>query len=129
MGEVIWDSQNIRTQFGRTTLYDNSSSRLARSPGKYSWFVRFPLPLSTDREKAPIKNLYIEFKDLERRLAAIGGGEDDAAENALSPEMAAGNDVPADMESVKAEKKKVKREIQTWLEDFEAREGHAALQE
>lgn len=94
--------------------------------------MRFPLPLSTDREKAPIKNLYIDFKELERRLAAcpsIGGGDDNAADNALRPEMAAGGDVPADLESVKAEKKKVKREIQTWLDEFEAREGRAALQE
>lgn len=93
--------------------------------------MRFPLPLATDREKAPIKNLYNDFKELERRLAAcpdIGSGDDDAAD-ALSPEMAAGSDVPADMESVKAEKKKVKREIQSWLDEFEAREGRAALQE
>ncbi|CBJ31118.1 conserved unknown protein [Ectocarpus siliculosus] len=86
----------------------------------------------TTKEKAPIKNLYIDFKELERRLAAcpsIGGGDEDAADNALRPEMAAGGDVPADVESVKAEKKKVKREIQTWLDEFEAREGRAALQE
>lgn len=75
------------------------------------------------REKAPIKELYREFKDLERRLAVDpGGAEDDAA-------TTTGTDVPVDIESVKEDKKRVKREIQAWLDEFEAREGRTALQE
>ena len=75
------------------------------------------------REKSPIKDLYRDFKELDRRLASGSGvgGEEDAS--------TAGNDVPADVESVKTEKKKVKREIQAWLDEFEAREGRTAMQE
>ncbi|CAM9949607.1 unnamed protein product, partial [Hapterophycus canaliculatus] len=89
------------------------------------------------REKGPIKDLYRDFKDLDRQLAAIsaagGGGDDDddpstIGSSAPKPGAAVDSDVPADMESVKAEKKRVKHDIQTWLDDFEAREGRAALQ-
>lgn len=79
-------------------------------------------PSSTFREKAPIKDLYREFKDLERRLAinSEGSADEDAA--------TMGPDLPVDMEGVKEDKKRVKREIQAWLEEFEAREGRAAVQ-
>lgn len=82
-----------------------------------------PIPSSTNRDKASIKDLYLEFKDLERRLAdtVVSGREDDMA--------TVGKDAPTDIEGVKAEKKKIKREIQAWVEAFEAREGRAALQE
>lgn len=82
-----------------------------------------PIPSSTNRDKASIKDLYLEFKDLERRLAeSVGSGrEDDTA--------TVGKDFPPDIEGVKVEKKRVKREIQAWVEAFEAREGRAALQE
>lgn len=51
----------------------------------------------------------------------MAGADDDAT--------TMGTDMPADIESVKEEKKRVKREIQAWLDEFEAREGRAALQE
>lgn len=75
------------------------------------------------REKAPIKDLYREFKELERRLAVNpeGGAEEDAATMST--------DIPLDIGSVKEGKKSVKREIQAWLDEFEAREGRAAQQE
>eukprot|EP00903_Cladosiphon_okamuranus_P006402 g6267.t1 len=75
------------------------------------------------KEKAPIKDLYREFKELERRLAgnSEGGAEGDAE--------TAGTDIPLDLESVKEDKKRVKREIQAWLDEFEGREGRAAQQE
>lgn len=80
-------------------------------------------PPSTIREKAPIKDLYRDFKDLERRLAANseGGADEDAVT------MSTG--ILVDIESAKEDKKRVKREIQAWLDEFEAREGRAALQE
>ena len=75
------------------------------------------------REKAPIKDLYREFKELERRLAV--NQEGDAEEDAATT----GTDIPLDVESVKEDKKRVKREIQAWLDEFEAREGRTAQQE
>lgn len=82
-----------------------------------------PPPQQTIREKAPIKDLYREFKELERRLAvnSAGGTEEDAE--------TAGTDMPLDLESVKEDKKRIKREIQAWLDEFEAREGRSAQQE
>lgn len=82
-----------------------------------------PISSSIIREKAPIKDLYLEFKDLERRLAykVEGGGEDDTA--------TAGKAISSSIEDIKAEKKGVKRDIQAWVEAFEVREGRAALQE
>ncbi|CAM9933966.1 unnamed protein product [Scytosiphon promiscuus] len=92
----------------------------------------------TTKEKGPIKDLYRDFKDLDRRLTTIsgvgGGGEHDeeasiVAGNASGPQTTVDRVVPVDTESIRAEKKQVKHEIQTWLDDFEAREGRAALQE
>lgn len=104
-----------------------------KTPGErqqkhFSKFQRAPPlaaagPSLTIREKAPIKDLYREFKDLERRLAinSEGGAVEDGA--------TMGTDVSLDIESVKEDKKRVKREIQAWLDEFEVREGRAALQE
>lgn len=104
----------------------------------YHICTRHLLASSTIREKAPIKDLYRDFKDLDRRLAAIsdaGGGGDGEGDpsiigsSASNPGVIVEGEVPTDMDSLKSEKKRVKHEIQTWLDDFEAREGRAALQE
>lgn len=89
------------------------------------------------RDKAPIKDLYRKFKAIEKQLAdavtdesfsAAGREATEGGEVAEPGEELYGGAINSvDPEDVKAEKKRVKREIQVWLDDFEAREGRPAL--
>lgn len=87
------------------------------------------------RDKAPIKDLYRKFKDIEKQLANSVTDESFSAENREATEggeaarLGGGlnGGASVDPEDVKAQKHKVKREIQAWLDDFEAREGRPAL--
>lgn len=94
----------------------------------FVWFVIL-------RDKAPIKDLYRKFKDIDKQLA---NSVTDGRFLAESREATEGGDAAGlegglyggasvDPEEVKAEKKRVKREIQAWLDEFEAREGRPAL--
>lgn len=79
------------------------------------------------RDKIPIKELFHELKDLDRRLETSGTDEPaltGVAGNALEVASIVGS--TGSLEGLKAEKKQVKRVIQTWLNDFEAREGRPA---
>lgn len=90
------------------------------------------LPLAI-RDKAPIKGLYREFKTLDRRLADALDAEEKAAQNEGAAEAEGVLDgvssPPMDVDDIKAEKKRIKGDIQEWLDAFEAREGRAAVQE
>lgn len=74
----------------------------------------------------PLKDLYRHVKDLERQLVSSSSKESGVAE---AGPVAGTSGPTVELESIKAEKKQVKREIQAWLEEFEAREGRAAQQE
>lgn len=87
-----------------------------------SWFP------SLIRDKIPIKELFHELKDLDRRLESFG--TDEPALTSIvagdSLEIASIGGSTGSLEGLKAEKKQVKRVIHTWLNDFEEREGRPA---
>ena len=88
-----------------------------------------PICLLLTREKAPIKAIYREFKDLEHRLAQpIADPLVPASDVSDVPATPPVEDTAITLDKVKAEKKRVKQEIQTWLDEFEAREGRPAEQ-
>lgn len=89
-----------------------------------------PLAVTANRDKAPIKGLYRDFKSLEKRFGLLREGETAAASSTAAAGEATGAGIPVgDLESTEAEKDRVKGEIQAWKDDFEAREGRPALEE
>lgn len=126
---LLWLKVRLTTKGKRSVSNDTAVDSIVVAA--YNFEMSFADTLSFSsidiRDKAPIKNLYRELKDLERQLAVSGDNKVVAASGSLESGVSIGAVV--DMEGVKAEKKRVKREIQAWLEDFEAREGRPARQE
>ena len=84
-------------------------------------------PLTPSRDNIAIASLYREVENLDKQLATLEAAG--TAESNAAQEVASDGGVVAKLEGLKAEKKRVKREIKAWLDDFEAREGRPALAE
>ena len=84
-------------------------------------------PLTLSRDNIAIGSLYREVENLDKQLATLEAAK--TAESNAAQEVASDGGVVAKLEGLKTEKKRVKREIKAWLDDFEAREGRPALAE
>ncbi|CAN0361238.1 unnamed protein product [Ascophyllum nodosum] len=81
----------------------------------------------TSEDNIAIGSLYREVENLDKQLATLEAAK--TAESNAAQEVASDGGVVAKLEGLKTEKKRVKREIKAWLDDFEAREGRPALAE